>query len=242
MGGKFWLRLAAALSVLAVIATAVSDFFTDFWVDHPMAAAYTSGLLLVVVGIAVVNEYLASRDRRRWTTVAALAVTELRDSSRELTVALAALLGVVPSGGGPGGLREFLRTAEATGQSRALSEVAARRLADGQLAGEVVETIDQCLPAAQLVAARWAPVMVADDTYVDVIDHYVDLLNRVWRVQWALSEDAILDHGKRPPIPAVAAELADVCVDLLDFQHQLTGTIRSLLPWPESFGAPPTAA
>lgn len=77
---RLWsVRAVAALAVIGIIATTVLDFTTSFWEEHPMLTAYVSGLLLIALGSALVNEWLSARSRRRWQEIAALALIQWRD-------------------------------------------------------------------------------------------------------------------------------------------------------------------
>jgi hypothetical protein len=235
------IRVVGALAIVGIAATTALDWLSDFWIEHPMATAYTSALLMLVLGIAVINEYLAARSRRRWHTVAALAITDLRDSTRDFADELASAVGVTDAtaGGGPERLRQFLEEAEDLGRSTALADLARSTISD-EAAGRALRTrITGGLARAQPIAVRWAPVMIGDGEYVGELDEYVDLLNRVWRVSWALSPAASRGGRAAPPTSAIAEQLADAIVDMLAFQARLTVEIRHLLPWPESFGPAP---
>ena len=81
-------------------------------------------------------------------------------------------------------------------------------------------------------------MVINDGTYDFVLNTYVTLLNRLWRVLWALSDD----DGQRaggPGDDAIADELSNLVVDMTEFDRRVTGIVRELLPWPESFGAAP---
>src|SRR5829696_3923002 len=66
-------RIAGALSLLALAAVTVSDFLlTDFWDRNAMATSVVADVFVLMVGVAVVNEFLAARSRRRWQLVADL--------------------------------------------------------------------------------------------------------------------------------------------------------------------------
>lgn len=60
-------RVSAALSLLALAAATLSDFlFTGSWDRNAMATSVVADVLVLVVGVAVVNEFLAARARREW--------------------------------------------------------------------------------------------------------------------------------------------------------------------------------
>jgi hypothetical protein len=88
-------RLAGALALMALVAAAASDLlFTGFWDRHAMMTSVVSALLVLLVGVAVVNEFVAARSRRRWQLVADYALVELSRASRRVWVQLAEAIGV----------------------------------------------------------------------------------------------------------------------------------------------------
>ncbi|MFN8125001.1 MAG: hypothetical protein U0R64_00600 [Candidatus Nanopelagicales bacterium] len=227
-------RAVGIVAAVTLVVVTLSDFWTDFWVAHPMVTANVSALLLLIVGVAVVNEYLAARTRRQWETVAALAVTQLRDQIRITIEDLAGAVGV-PSADP----RSHEVRATQSDDPGAVAVAVAARLDDPAASDAVLERLSRHLDDAQAMAREWAPVMVNESQYAGRLDAYVDILNRVWRLVWALSPE---ERGDRPPPPsdAVAEEYAAVVDDALTLDADLTASIRSLLPWPESFGPPPS--
>ncbi len=236
---RFAMRWGTGAAILAVIALMVSDSFTSFWIEHPMTSQFVVGLFLIIVGAAVVSGFIAARARRNWQTVAALAITQFRDGTRELLACVTAALAT---------------SEEATdGSARArsvhspvpidLPEV--ERLTQLLLATDngsqrMLTSIENVLPQAQSVAASWAPVMVSEPDYAELLDLYVDLLNRAWRITWAL--DKRLAGSPLPEPGAIATELRDLVADASDTERVYTTYIRSLLSWPASFGPAPGRA
>ena len=55
-------RLAGGLSLIALILVTYSDLtLTRFWDRNAMATSMLADILVLLVGVAVVNEYLAAR-------------------------------------------------------------------------------------------------------------------------------------------------------------------------------------
>lgn len=221
---RLWgVRLIAALAVVGIIATTILDFTTSFWVDHPMLGAYVSGLLLIALGTALVNEWLAARARRRWQEVAALALIQLRDRLTGIREAL--------SNAAPAAATAAARDSVPTYAMAIIGDPAERaRLAD---------RIDVQLDEANQVAVTWAPVVVGDGTYVFALNSYVHLVHRAWRVGWMLRRDGGADHTADGPL---AEEMAALALDAQQLRGRLDGMIGDLLPWPASFGLRPGAA
>jgi hypothetical protein len=58
-------RVSALLSMVALAAVALSDFLlTGFWDRNAMVTSVVADILVLIVGVAVVNEFLAARARR----------------------------------------------------------------------------------------------------------------------------------------------------------------------------------
>src|SRR5918994_1598462 len=88
-------RLAAGLSLAALVAITISDFLlTEFWDRNAMATSIVADVLVLVVGVAVINEFLAARGRSRWQLVADYAMVELARTCRRIWVDLAEQIGV----------------------------------------------------------------------------------------------------------------------------------------------------
>jgi hypothetical protein len=88
-------RLAGTLSLIALVLVSISDFtFTEFWDENAMATSIVADVLVLVVGVAVVNEFLAARSRSRWQLVAEYGLVELARSCRRVWIGLAERIGV----------------------------------------------------------------------------------------------------------------------------------------------------
>ncbi len=233
------IRWGTGAAILAVIALMVSDSFTSFWVEHPMASQFVVGVFLIVIGAALVSAFIATRARRNWQTVAALAITQLRDETRELLACVTAALATSDEAGD-----ESARAGSV--HSRVLIDLPeVERLTQLLLATDngsqrMLTSIESVLPEAQSVAASWAPIMVSEPDYAELLDLYVDLLNRAWRITWAL--DKRLTGSPLPEPGAIATELRDLVADASDAERVYTTFIRSLLSWPASFGPAPARA
>ena len=152
-------RVAAALSLLALICLTVSDFvLTGFWDKNAMATSVIADILVLIVGVAVVNEFLAARSRSRWRLVADYSLVELSSECRRVWVQLAETIGL--------GRREELSREDlrALLESPADDDRSLERCAHGfardpdcrreleRVVGELVETTREALTS-------WAPVL-----------------------------------------------------------------------------------
>ncbi len=88
-------RLAGVLSVVALVLITISDFtFTEFWDTNAMATSIIADVLVLIVGVAVVNEFITARSRRSWQLVAEYGLVELARACRRVWIGLAEAIGV----------------------------------------------------------------------------------------------------------------------------------------------------
>src|SRR6476660_365878 len=88
-------RASAAISIIALAIVSISDFvFTGFWDQNAMATSVLADLLVLVVGVAVVNEFLTARARREWRLLSDYGLAELGEIARQTWVMLAQNLDV----------------------------------------------------------------------------------------------------------------------------------------------------
>ena len=87
-------RIAAAIALVALAAGAASDFLLDFWARNVMLTSVVANLLVLMVGVAVVNEYLAGRSARRWRLLGQFVLLELGRSARDVWIVLLERLGL----------------------------------------------------------------------------------------------------------------------------------------------------
>ena len=87
-------RIAAAVALVALAAGVASDFLLDFWARNAMLTSVVANLLVFMVGVAVVNEYLAGRAARRWRLLGQFVLLELGGSARDVWIVLVERLGL----------------------------------------------------------------------------------------------------------------------------------------------------
>jgi hypothetical protein len=186
-------RLAAVLSIIALVAATISDFtFTKFWDQNAMATSIVADVLVLIVGVAVVNEFLAARSRRQWRMLIDYALMELVGSCRHAWITLVQAIGL---GERTELTREELlalvRSAEGT---RRLEELALERASDPAWRRELEPTVRELNEAARRTLTSWAPVMV-DTPHASQLNRYVELQARLARLELVLEEEAA---GRRP--------------------------------------------
>ncbi len=92
-------RVGAALALLALAAAIASEQFAEhLWVRHPLLAGLASSAIVVMLSVAVLNEALEIRRRRRWSVLAQYVMLELVRDARMVWTAVVELAGLMPHG------------------------------------------------------------------------------------------------------------------------------------------------
>jgi hypothetical protein len=183
-------RLAAAISLLALALTTASDFFlTEFWNDNAMATSVVADILVLIVGVAVVNEFVAARSRRAWALVADYALAELASSCRQVWIHLAEAVEV---GSRQEMTREELR--ERVEDEGRVNERAGDAVSDAASRRRLHDLVGQLVAGARATLTSWAPLLV-ETPHATALSRYVELQALLSRVDLVLWEEA---EGRRP--------------------------------------------
>jgi hypothetical protein len=172
------LLLAAAVGLGLILAAAGSDFIVgSFWERHGMLTSLLANLIVVGVTVAVVNQVVDGRDRRRWNLLAQTVLFALIQSARATWTGMLEVLELMEVHSGS---VESLREAGKV----ALDTERVARAADALLADEARRATLQRLTTAlsdhaSEVIAKWAPVMVSAKPYAEVLDRHVELAGRL---------------------------------------------------------------
>jgi hypothetical protein len=166
-------RAGAALALLALAAAIASEQFAKhLWVRHPLLAGLASSAIVVMLSVAVVNEVLEIRRRRRWRVLAQYVMLELVRDARMVWTAVVELAGLMPAANTPAAIdaaalvvRDAPRLTEAV--HGLLIDTDRRRVLHDQVARVVVHNDE--------VLGRWAAVMLNADAYAEVVDRHVEL-------------------------------------------------------------------
>lgn len=186
-------RVAGALSLVALALVTLSDFFlTDFWDRNAMATSVVADVFVLIVGVAVVNEFLAARSRRQWRLVADYALVELSRSCRHVWVELTQGIGVAR--------REEVTRDEL--RELALSETDEQRLVrlaeaaagDAESRRRLHELTSTLAPEAGRALTSWAPVLL-ETPEAGALSRYVELQAMLAELDLVLWEEA---EGRRP--------------------------------------------
>ena len=181
-------RIAGTLAVVALLAVTLTDVFvTSFWDDNSMLTDVVSNVLVLIVGVAVVNEFITDRQTRRWNLVRHAALIEFVYAVRPVWVRLTCFLGLDDQRRPLEELDEFLHSESGQDQLRA---ACTRVAADGQKRGELIPLLQELTPATRSALADWSPVMVAaTGPSPEVISRFADFHGRMLRLQAVLEEE-----------------------------------------------------
>src|SRR5580658_10386533 len=167
-------RVGAALALLALASAIASEQFAEhLWVRHPLLAGLASSAIVVMLSVAVVNEALEIRGRRRWSVLAQYVMLELVRDARMVWTAVVELAGLMPADAHPpaavdaaaGMVRDTPRLTSAVHDL--VADADRRRVLRDHVARLVVHNDE--------VLGRWAAVMLGTDLYAEVVDRHVEL-------------------------------------------------------------------
>jgi hypothetical protein len=181
-------RASAVVSIIALAIVSISDFvFTGFWDQNAMATSVLADLLVLVVGVAVVNEFLTARARREWRLLSDYGLVELGEIARHSWVMLAQNIGVGKRESLTlNELRDLVRSPEGEETVRELALAAAT---DDERRRSLHELVAELADDARARLGRWAPILL-ETKLPKVITRFVRLQVRLTRLQTVLWEDA----------------------------------------------------
>lgn len=183
------ITLAAAVVVILV---AQSDFeLGKFWADHAMLTAILASLVIVVLTVAVVNEYLERRDRRRWRVLAQAVLFDLVQSARATWTGMFEILrlGRVETGN----LETLQADARVLEDVERVSAAIRELLADPERRARLRPMMEGLASYYGDTIGRWAPVMLGAAPYAEMFDRHVELYSRI---DWIAS---LLAHNEPAP-------------------------------------------
>ncbi len=167
-------RAGAALALLALAAAIASEQFAEhLWVRHPLLAGLVSSAIVVMLSVAVVNEALEIRRRRRWSVLAQYVMLELVRDARMVWTGVVDLTGLSPAAEDASRAMDAaaLVVRDTPRLTKAVHDVLAdngrRRVLRDHVSGLVAHNDD--------VLGRWAAVMLNAEAYAEVVDRHVEL-------------------------------------------------------------------
>jgi hypothetical protein len=171
-------RAVGVVSVLAVVGLCASDFFTQFWVEHPMITAVLAAVVVLGVTVAIVDEYVSASQARRWTVVAVIALNELAEAAHKVRVAILELLGLER------GMQAqaFLDLVATPDGAQRVSEALYAVAGDPGRTGPLLKLVRELLEQQREVMTRWAAVMTQRAPHAAAIERFGEIHARLLRL------------------------------------------------------------
>jgi hypothetical protein len=171
-------RVAACFAIFALVAGIVSDSAEwRFWERHALIAGIVGSLLVVMLSVAILDEAIERRRRRRWKVLAQYVMLQLAFNARLIWTAVAELAGQMPSGA---------RTASALDagfrvvrDTPSLTKAVEGLVADSESRLRLREELGHFGTSSEEMLARWAAVMLNGVAYAELIDRHVELVSHV---------------------------------------------------------------
>ena len=168
-------RVLAILALIVLVAGVVSDVVAgDFWVRHALLASIVGSVIVVLLSVAVINEMLERRRRRRWSILAQYVMFELVRNARMIWSGVLELAGLLSSERQPARVRRrgpTSCTGHLSPHERRFVTSSTTRTAMRSLRSEVAFLAEH----AEEVLGRWAAVMLGSEVYAEIIDRHVEL-------------------------------------------------------------------
>ena len=184
----FVFRAIGGVALLLIVAASVSDVtVTDFWDRNAMLTGILADVLVLLVGVAVVNEWLDIRATARWRTVAYYALVELLYASRNTWVRLCHQLDLHE--GKDASVDELAERVQSDRGAEMLQQRAAAQLADPLARRELIELIREISDESRDALASWAPIMITTAASADAINRFTRLHGRLMRLRYVLQEN-----------------------------------------------------
>jgi hypothetical protein len=167
-------RALAGLALFVLCGAVVSDSLeAEFWIRHSLLASLVGSVIVVMLSVAIINEVVERRRRRKWSVLAQYVMFELVRNARMIW----------------SGVLDLAKLTVLDGRRRESVEDSRRVVRDTpQLTTAVRAIVDDEADYASLrseiaflaehsdhVLNRWASIMVTSDVYAGVIDQHVEL-------------------------------------------------------------------
>jgi hypothetical protein len=190
-------RVIAAVAVLALVGGVVSDGLEgQFWDRHALLAGLVASVIVVMLSVALVNEALERRSRRRWSVLAQYVMLEFVVNARLIWTGTMELAGLLPS--------DAMTTVSIDAAARVvrdtarLSEAIRALIADGHRRRLLDDEVARWVRHSDEVLGRWASVMLNADAYAEVLDRHVELASDVaWLGSLLDYSEPIEEEGRR---------------------------------------------
>jgi hypothetical protein len=220
--------VVAAIAVALLGAAIASDFVIgSFWSRHAMVTSLAASLLVVVISVAVINELLERRERKRWQLLAQAVLFALTSSARLTWTTMVELLRLTEVHSGA--VASLLEGAKVAVDQPRVSAAARELLADPERRPKLQLAVERLADRGGDVIAKWATMLVGAAPYASLLERHVELQARL---EWLAS---VLAHrepaqeggrGRRLTTASVATERADEFDD--DWIHDMIVVITTM--------------
>jgi hypothetical protein len=178
-------RALAAAAVLALSLGILADVSkSSFWADHTLLANLVASLIVVMLTVAVVNEVIEWRGRRRWSVLAQYVMIQLVRYARMVWMSIAELAGIQPLNADSGPSVDALaRVVLDTDQvTKAIWEL----VGDNGQRRDMQDRIARLVEQSDEVLGRWAGLFLDTAAYAELLDRHVELASRLAWLQGLL--------------------------------------------------------
>ena len=190
-------RALGAVALLALVGGVVLDEVArNFWARNALIAGLLSSLIVVILSVAVVNEALERRNRRRWSVLAQYVMLQLVRQARLVWTGVMELSGLMPADATDA--TSIDTAARAVRDTPRLKAAIGETIADAAKRRRLHEAITAFVVNGDEVLGRWAGVMLSADAYAEIIDRHVELASDVaWLGSLLDSSEPTDDHVRR---------------------------------------------
>ena len=167
-------RALAGLALLVLLGAVVADALEgSFWTRHALLTSLVGSVIVVMLSVAVINEVIERRRRRRWSVLAQYVMFELVRNARMIWSGVLDVAGLTAL---VGSRRESVEEGRRLARDAPRLTEAVRAIVDDESRYESLRSEFAFLAEhSDQVLSRWASVMLTSDVYAGVIDQHVEL-------------------------------------------------------------------
>jgi hypothetical protein len=166
------------VALLALVAGVLLDVLTrNFWSRNSLLAGLLSSLIVVVLSVALVNEAIERRQRRRWSVLAQYVMLELVRQARLVWTGVMRMAGLMAAD--VTDAASIDAASHAVHDTQRLRDAIREAIADDAKRRRLHEGVAAFIVHGDEVLGRWAAVMLNADSYAEIIDRHVELATDV---------------------------------------------------------------
>jgi hypothetical protein len=164
----------AMIALIVLGGAVVSDVVIgSFWVRHALLASLVGSVIVVMLSVAVINQIIERRRRRRWRVLAQYVMFELVRNARMIWSGVLELGGLLTK---EGTQREFVDAGrQLVRDTPRLSEAVRDIVNDDGRSRSLRSEVAFLAEHANEMLGRWAGLMLGSDVYAEVFDRHVEL-------------------------------------------------------------------